>query len=383
MFKSTNSVLRCAAFATVAIAIAIPAYAQEERAAVTGTITDASHGAIAGATVLIVSSATGFHREVKTNDAGLFLVPGLLVGVYDLHVVSAGFAGLDFISFELTTGQTRTFNAQMQIASSKQEVQVVAETQALDESTSKVAGVIDSAQVSELPINGRAWTALMALVPGAMDSGGGTQKSIRFAGRGNDDNNFRFDGVDATGISNQAPNVATRLQISTEAIAEFKVDTMLYGADTGGTNGGQVEVISKSGSNDLHGSLFEFFRNNVLNTRGPFDGSSLPPLRLNQYGSSAGGKIIKNRTFFFVAYEGLRQRLGTTLIGNVPSDPYRAIVLAQSPELAPIINSYPHGNRALSATTSPTSSRATTSIRPISSPRPATFSTGRRPAPLR
>lgn len=84
----------------------------------------------------------------------------------------------------------------------------------------------------------------MALVPGAMDSGGGTQKSIRIAGRGGDDNNFRFDGMDATGISNQAPNTSTRLQISTEAIAEFKVDTMLYGADTGGTNGGQVEVIS-------------------------------------------------------------------------------------------------------------------------------------------
>ena len=240
----------------------------------------------------------------------------------------------------------------MQIAASAQEVQVIAETAALDESTSKISGVIDSTQVSELPINGRAWTALMALVPGAMDAGGGTQKSIRFAGRGNDDNNFRFDGIDATGISNQAPNTATRLQISSDAIAEFKVDTMLYGADTGGTNGGQVEVISKSGSNDFHGSLFEFLRNDALNTRGPFDGSSLPPLRLNQFGANSGGRVVKNRTFFFVAYEGLRQDLGTTLIGNVPSDSFRAAVLAQSPALAPIINSYPVGNRAFTPTTS-------------------------------
>ena len=212
--------------------------------------------------------------------------------------------------------------------------------------------MIDSNQVSELPINGRAWTALMLLVPGAMDAGGGTQKSIRFAARGGDDNNFRFDGLDATGISNQAPNTATRLQISTEAIAEFKVDTMLYGADTGGTAGGQVEAISKSGSNGFHGSGFEYLRNNVLNTRGPFDGSTLPPLRLNQFGSTLGGHIIKNRTFFFVAYEGLRQRLGTTLIGNVPSDAFRATVLAQSPAVAPIINAFPLGNRALSSTTS-------------------------------
>jgi hypothetical protein len=127
---------------------------------------------------------------------------------------------------------------------------------------------------------------------------------------------------------------------------------MLYGADVGGTNGGQVEVISKSGTNGYHGSAFEYLRNDVLNTRGPFGGSTLPPLRLNQFGSSLGGRIIKNRTFFFLAYEGLRQRLGTTLIGNVPSNSFRATVLAQSPALAPIINSYPLGNRALSSTTS-------------------------------
>ncbi len=318
------------------------AHAQEDRAVVTGTVTDPSQAAIAGAAVAVDNKATGFHREVRTNDSGVFLVPGLLIGIYDVTIRKDGFRSQQYIAYELAVGQTRTIDAHLQIASSTQEVQVVADAQALDQSTSKVAGVIDSTQVSELPINGRAWTALMALVPGAMDSGGGTQKSIRFAGRGGDDNNFRFDGMDATGISNQAPNTSTRLQISTEAIAEFKVDTMLYGADTGGTNGGQVEVISKSGSNDFHGSAFEFLRNDVLNTRGPFDGSTLPPLRLNQYGGSLGGRIIKNRTFFFLAYEGLRQRLGATLIGNVPSDAFRAQVLAQSPVLAPIINSYPH-----------------------------------------
>jgi hypothetical protein len=326
--------------------------AQEDRAAVTGIVSDPSKAAVSRAMVEIDNKATGFHRAVLTNDAGAYLIPGLLVGTYNLRIAKSGFRTEAYNSFELAVGQTRTISVELRIAADAQEVQVVADAQALDQSTAKVAGVIDSTQVSELPINGRAWTALMALVPGAMDSGGGTQKSIRFAGRGGDDNNFRFDGVDATGISNQAPNTSTRLQISTEAIAEFKVDTMLYGADTGGTNGGQVEVISKSGTNALHGSLFEYIRNNVLNTRGPFDGSTLPPLRLNQYGGTLGGPIIRNRTFFFIAYEGLRQRLGTTLIGNVPSDAFRASVLAESPALSPIINSYPHGNRALSSTTS-------------------------------
>jgi hypothetical protein len=343
---------RTATSLSLLLVLAGAAMAQEDRAAVTGAVTDRTLAAIAGATVEIDNNATGFHREVRTNDSGGYLIPGLLIGVYDVTIRKDGFRAERYPAFQLAVGQTLTINVQLQVAASSQEVNVVAETQALDQSSSKVAGVISEKQVSELPVNGRAWTALMALVPGAMDSGGGTQKSIRFAGRGGDDNNFRFDGVDATGIANQAPNTSTRLQISTEAIAEFKVDTMLYGVDTGGTNGGQAEVISKSGANDLHGSAFEYIRNDVLNTRGPFDGSTLPPLRLNQFGASAGGRIIKNRTFFFVAYEGLRQRLGTTLIGNVPSDSFRAAVLAQSPALAPIINAFPHGNRTLSSTTS-------------------------------
>jgi hypothetical protein len=331
---------------------AIPGLAQEERAAVTGTITDPVMAPIPGATIEIDSKATGFHREVKTNEAGTYLIPGLLVGVYDLKISKEGFATEAYNSFELVVGQIRTINTQMQIAASSQEVKVEAETPALAESSSSVGGVLGSGQVGNLPLNGRAWTALMALVPGAIDSGGGTQKSIRFAGRGADDNNFRFDGVDATGISNQAPNASYRLQISTEAIAEFKIDTALYGADAGGTAGGQVEVISKAGSNTFHGSAFEFIRNNVLNSRSPFDPSTLPPLRLNQYGGSLGGPIRKNRTFFFAAYEGLKQRVSNTLIGNVPSDSVRATVLAQSPVLAPIINSFPVGNSPFSATVS-------------------------------
>lgn len=327
-------------------------FAQEERAAITGTVTDQTNAPVAGATVEIESKATGFHRDTLTNERGIFLLPGLQVGLYGVTIRKQGFRTEQYPAVDLAVGQTRTIDARLEVASVTQDVQVVSEVQELDQTTAKVAGVIGSTQVSELPINGRAWTALMGLVPGAMDSGGATQKSIRFAGRGTDDTNYRFDGVDASGISAQGPNVSTRLQISTEAIAEFKVDSVLYGADTGGTAGGSVEVISKSGTNQFHGGVFEFLRNDVLNSRGPFDGPTLPPLRLNQYGGSGGGPVIKDRTFFFTAYEGLRQRLGTTLIGNVPSDAFRAAVLAQSPVLAPIINAFPHGNRPVSPTTS-------------------------------
>jgi hypothetical protein len=332
--------------------LTVAAVAQEERVIVTGTVTDQSSAAISGALVKIENRATGFHREVMTNGLGYYVIPGLLIGVYDLTIGHAGFSSAEFKEFELVVGQTRTINAQMQIASRADEVRVEAEAPALEQSAATVGGLLERRAVAELPVNGRAWTALMALVPGAIDNGAGTQKSIRFAGRGVDDNNYRFDGLDATGISNQGGNANFRLQISTEAIAEFKVDTALYGAETGGTFGGQMEVISKSGSNSFHGNAFEYIRNNVVSSRGPFDPSTLPPLRLNQYGASAGGPIIKNRTFFFVAYEGLQQRAHSTLIGNVPSDSFRVQVLAQSPVLAPIVNAFPVGNRAFSANVS-------------------------------
>ena len=347
-----KAITKSAAFAITLVVSSLCLLAQDDRASVTGTITDPSQAPIAGATVEINREATGFHREIKTNDAGVYSIPGLLVGVYDLRIHKEGFRTEEHKDLELAVGQIRTINSQMELASSSQEVQVEAETPALAQSSATVGGVISSTQVADLPINGRAWTSLMALVPGAIDSGGGTQKSIRFAGRGVDDNNYRFDGIDATAISNQAPNASFRLQISTEAIAEFKVDTALYGAETGGTSGGQVEIISKSGSNDFHGSAFEYIRNNVISSRGPFDPSTLPPLRLNQYGASAGGPIVKDNTFFFVAYEGLQQRASTTLIGNVPSVYFRNVVLTRSPVLAPIINSFPIGNRAVSTNVS-------------------------------
>lgn len=323
--------------------------AQDDRAVITGTISDPSQADMPGVHLALNSKATGFHREAITNDAGVYVFPGLLVGNYQLTIRKDSFRTEDYESITLAVGQIRTINVQMQIATSATDVQVVADVAAVSQSSAAVSGVIGSTQVADIPINGRAWTSLMTLVPGAIDSGGGTQSSIRFAGRGRDDNNYRFDGVDASGIRAQSPDAKARLQISTEAIAEFKVDTALFSAETGGTAGGQVEIISKSGTNSLHGSAFEFIRNDALNSRGPFDKATLPPLRLNQFGGSLGGAIIKDRTFFFLAYEELEQRASTTLIGNVPSPAFRATALAKSPALAPILAAYPVGNQAFSA----------------------------------
>lgn len=323
--------------------------AQEDKAVLTGTATDPSEAVIPAAIVEVSSRVTGFRRAVVTNESGSYYIGGIPIGLYDIKVSKQGFQTAQFESLQMVVGQIRTLNVQLKISAAEQQVNVVAAGTPLTQSSADVGGVILNQQVTNLPINGRNWTALLGLVPGAIDSGGANQQTIRFAGRGNDDNNFRFDGVDATGIQHQSQVNTVRLQISTEAIAEFRVDSLLYSAEKGGAPGGQAEVISKSGTNEFHGAAFEYFRNDKLDARTPFDPSTLPPLRLNQFGATIGGPIWKDRTFFYAAYEGLRQRQGTTLIGFVPSDSFRERALAASPGLAPLLAAYPHGTTPISA----------------------------------
>src|SRR5688500_8706207 len=196
-----------------------------------------------------------------------------------------------------------------------------------------------------MPLNGRHWASLMALAPGAINTGEGNQQSIRFVGRSRDDNNWTFDGVDATGVKDPRQEAALRLVISTDSIAEFRVNSTLYSADQGGGGGGQVNVVSKSGTNNFHGSLFEFFRNDRLDARNPFD-TSKQPFRLNQFGGNIGGPIIRNRSFFFANFEGLRQRVSQTLTNDVPSAAFRA--RATSPVIQNILTIYPGGSETTS-----------------------------------
>ena len=335
--------------AVCALLLPLAALAQEDKAVLTGTISDPSSASIPEATIAVTSASNGFSRRVNTNKVGSYYMADLPIGTYNVNISKAGFQASQIDAVQLLVGQIRTLNAQMRIGTNVQEVKVEAATTPLAESTAAVGGVILPQQIANLPINGRNWTALLALVPGAIDSGGGNQQTVRFAGRGNDDNNVRFDGVDATGVQHQSQVTTVRLQISTEAIAEFRVDSILYTAEQGGAPGGQAEVISKSGSNTLHGSAFEYFRNDKLDARTPFDPSTLPALRLNQFGASLGGPIVRDKTFFYLAYEGLRQREGQTLIGFVPSESLRARMLATSPSLAPFLSAYPHETSVISA----------------------------------
>ncbi len=162
----------------------------------------------------------------------------------------------------------------------------------LDEYSARIGAVISGSQTQDLPLNGRSWVRLLTLVPGAIDDASGTEDQVRFAGLSQEDNNFLFDGVDATGINHQFEKVDLRLQLSTEAIAEFRVSSALFSADQGGSAGAQVEIVSRSGTNRFQGSLWEFFRNNVFDAR-PWGSGPLQDFRLNNFGANLGGPVLE------------------------------------------------------------------------------------------
>src|SRR5580658_199581 len=315
--------------------------AQVDRTAITGTVTDQQGHRIPQSTVRATERSTGFQRETSTTSQGTYELPGLPLGVYSVQFSKAGFANFTADRVEQLVGQTRTLNVQLGVASGKDQTTVVEPLVQLDRVDATIGTAIEQAQVSDLPINGRNWATLTALAPGAIDNGAGDQRTIRFAGHGLDDNNLTLDGVDATAVYNQEQREYMRLNIPLDSITEFQVQSQNFGADAqSGTAGGQVAVVSPSGTNIFHGSMFDYFRNNALDARSPFDGASPDPFLLNQFGGALGGPVVRGRTFFQANYEGLRQRLDGTQIGLVPSPAFAAQVAVASPALAPILQAY-------------------------------------------
>ncbi len=314
--------------------------AQVDRAGLSGIVTDISGKVIPGARVTALQAETGLMREAVSSTRGIYYVPELPVGLYRVTCTVTGFRQVVFENVAQTLGHTSKLNFTLTVGSVTEQVNVQGRTSQLDETSDVQGGRTESEQVKDLPLNGRNWSTLTALVPGTVDTGGSNQRSIRFAGRGLDDNNFTYDGIDATNIVNQAQQSFVRLAIPTDAIEEFRIDTMLFTAENGSTPGGQVDVASKSGRNTLHGGLFEFLRNDIFDARNPILPTRLP-FRLNQFGGDVGGRLIRDRSFFFVTYEGLRQSYSQPLSGFVPSPGFRSQVAAANPSLSPIIAAYP------------------------------------------
>jgi len=335
----------------------------QDRAALNGTVTDALGGTIAGADVEARSALTGLHRSTLTDERGFYEITPLPVGTYTLTVSKNGFRPTAINQVALQYGATRTVDARLEVGTTSETVEVTAKAEALNRTNAEIGGVIESMQIKEIPVSGRNWASLMLLAPGAINYGDGAQRSIRFSGHSLDDSNFSFDGIDTSGIQEQTQKADTRLNIALDAIAEFRVSTSNYTAETGAAGGAQVNVVSKSGTNDFHGSTFYAVRNDALDARSPFDGSTLPPFTLHQFGGGFGGAIVKDKAFFYANYEGLRQSLGQTFINFVPNDSFRAMVLAKSPALKPILDAYPKGQTPIDSVTDQVTKVASDTIR--------------------
>jgi outer membrane receptor protein involved in Fe transport len=326
--------------------IAATAFSQVDRAVLEGTVTDSAGAVIEGAQVRIRAEATGIEQDRHTNSNGYYRFPALAIGRYTVTVSNTDFKTKVIGDVILEVGQTRTLDIQLVVGSVSEQVEVKLSETPAERSSAEASAVISTDQIQNLPNNGRDWASFTLLAPFAQDDGGGDQRTIRFAGRARDDNNFQFDGVDAGGIQEQAQKSQTRLQVSQDAVAEYRVNSALYDAEYGTQAGGQIDVVTKSGTNQYHGTVFGYLRNSVFDARNfnDFDlngNPAIPPFRMGQYGMTLGGPIVKEKLFFFINYEGLRQYQGTTTQVFVPSPSIQQTILATSPQMCSILQAFP------------------------------------------
>jgi hypothetical protein len=325
------------------------AIAQTETARIIGSVSDSSGGIIAGAAVTVTNQRNGVKRSTQSNGQGLFFVVNLAPSLYRVMVQSAGLNQAEYSDVPLTEGQERTMNVVLDPAAVTTQINVSGgELVVVDTSSARIGGNVNEREVATLPLNGRQLSQLYLLVPGAQTAGGGSFDNIRFSGRANQQNALRFDGIEGSSIIDASPgnlngetSTGLRLQASLENVQEFRVESSNYPAEFGTGTAGQISVVTKSGSNLFHGSLFDYVRNDVFDARNFFDKKSSPaPLRLNQFGASFGGPLIKEKLFFFSSFEGLRQRGYQNFIEAVPSEAARTRAV---PSIRPLMDAYPLG----------------------------------------
>jgi len=328
---------------------AVGALAQTDQARIVGEVADSSGAVIPNATIKVRSERKGSERTATSDSQGRYVVTGLPPATYRITASAQGLADAEISNVHLTVGQERVVNLELQPASVTTEVTVSAgELVVIDVSSARMGTNVNDREVSTMPLNGRQLSQLYLLSPGALTAGGGSYDNIRFNGRANQQNAIRYDGIEGTAIIDASPgnlngesSSGFRLQSSLENVQEFRVDSSNYPAEYGTGTGGQISVITKSGSNEFHGALFHYLRNDRMDARNFFD-SAKSPLRLNQFGGSVGGPIVRERAFFFAAFEGLRQRAGVNFIETVPGASAPACAV---PSIRPLLAAFPTGTQ--------------------------------------
>jgi len=316
------------------------AFGQE--AQISGIVSDSSGARAPNVNVTVVNRDTGISRSVDSNTDGFYSVPLLQPGNYTITAKKDGFATQVRTGITLEVGAQQVIDLTLQVGSMNQKV-VVTETPTVELASSTVGGTANATMVRELPLNGRDWTQLATLQPGVTSMGSlqpglsgttstgrvnrGFGTEVAISGARPQQNNYRTDGITVNSYSNDSPGGVTGAALGVDAIAEFSVLTSNYSAEYGRTSGGVINAITRSGTSQLHGDVYEFLRNSALDARNFFDPATKPEFRRNQFGGSVGGPIWKEHTFFFVDYEGMRQSLGITNLDTVPSQDARNGIL--------------------------------------------------------
>jgi hypothetical protein len=324
--------------------------AQSDRGRISGVAYDSSGAIVGGASVRVLNPQTEAVRETVTDEKGFYLVDSLVPASYNVVVSAPGFGELTVSNVKLGVGETRSLDLHLQPAGLKESVTVSAEAESqVQTQTASIAGTVGTESVDNLPINGRMISNLYLLAPGAQLAGSGTFDDVRFFGRSNEQNVIRYDGIQAGTIIDSSPADLTgangasgfRLSQSLENIQEFHVESSTYSAEFGRGTGGQVAITTKSGSNNWHGGLFEYVRNDFFDARNYFDHAvKQAPLRLNQFGGSIGGPILKDKLFFFASQENLLQRVYVTFRQTTFSDLARSQAV---PAIRPLLAAFPAG----------------------------------------
>src|ERR1700730_1700692 len=320
------------------------AAAQVAGATLSVTVTDQSGGVVPKAEISIKNIATGGTRAGTTDPAGFYSAPNLLPGSYDVTATAPGFSSEVHSGITLTVGGQEVLNFTLQVGQVTQTVEVAGEALTVQLASSAISAVVNSNTVRELPLNGRSWTDLATLQPGVdaiqtqPSFGAGPDRGkrgfgsqITVAGARPQQNNYRLDGITINDYDNGAPGSVLGGDLGVDAIQEFSVLTSNYSTEYGRTSGGVVNAITRSGTNQFHGGVYEFLRNSALDARNYFDGT-IPPFRRNQFGADVGGPIRKDKMFVFGDYEGIRSSKGITSVDTVPSLAARNGILCSLPD---------------------------------------------------
>jgi hypothetical protein len=343
--------IRSVLIIAICLVCASACYAQLETGTILGTITDASGAVVPNAPITVQNQGTSISLNVTSDGYGNYVAPVLPIGTYRVTVAAAGFKTQVKENILLRQADRTRIDVTLEAGAVTERVTVTAEAPVVESATTALGGVVSSQQVSELPLNGRSLTSLIGLAPGVVMLGAATQRSMNGVSQDRlfeSGSRFLVDGgdsgqVDSDVVDSAYASAARVTRASVDAVDEIVIQESSFSAEYGQAMGGVVNFVTKSGTNQFHGSLFEYFRNEKLDARNYFNvpPALKPPFRLNQFGGTIGGPILKNKLFFFANYEGVRQRLGVFQNVFVPTAAFRATL---SPAVLAEVNQLPLPN---------------------------------------